>query len=69
MKMKPFKQLRNKKNNFVLNKKINGITIAVEKDKNKFAAIVDGDKLDTYNTQREAEQAATQFVKQFKGTK
>ncbi len=37
----------------------------IHKDKGKVVAYVDGDKLDSYNSQKEAEKAATQFVKQF----
>jgi hypothetical protein len=41
----------------------------IHKDKGKFVAYVDGDQLDVYKSQKEAEKAATQFVKQFKAMK
>lgn len=71
--MKTFAQLREKMRKgmppgeHVFDKKVKGIEIMVHKEKGKFTAYVDGDKLDTYRTQREAERMAHQFVKQFKG--
>ena len=41
----------------------------IHKEKGKFVAYIDGDKLDTYRTQREAEKAGMTFIKQYKGTK
>ena len=64
--MKTFKDIRNTKNNLIVKKKVDGILIGVEKVGNQFAAVVDGDKLDTYKSKAEAEKAALQFVKQFK---
>ena len=63
-----FNELRKKMppGDHVMDKKINGIQIMVHKYKNKFDAYVDGDKLDSYRTQREAEKAAEAFVKQFR---
>lgn len=65
--MKQFSELRKKMppGDHVFDKKINGVQVMVHKDKGKFVAYVDGDKLDTYRTQREAEKAADQFVKQY----
>jgi predicted transcriptional regulator len=39
----------------VLDKKINRIPVKISKDKNGFVAYIDGDRLDAYKTQREAE--------------
>ena len=63
-----FNELRKKMppGDHVMDKKINGIQVMVHKYKNKFDAYVDGDKLDSYRTQREAEKAAETFVKQFR---
>ena len=53
----------------VFYKKINRVSVRVNNEKNKFVAYIDGDRLDVYNTQREAEKAATEFMKQYKGMK
>ena len=45
--------------------KVNRVSVMIHKDKGKFVTYVDGDKLDSYNSQKEAEKAGTQFVKQF----
>lgn len=47
--------------------KVKGITIEIVKVKNKFQAKVDGDILDTYASEKEAEKMAKEFVKQYKG--
>ncbi len=62
--MKQFKDLREK---VVYNKKISRIPVKIEKKSNKFIAYVDGDKLDTYTSQKEAEKMAAEFVKQYNG--
>tara|TARA_B100001939_G_C16934881_1_gene615583 strand:- start:595 stop:783 length:189 start_codon:yes stop_codon:yes gene_type:complete len=62
--MKQFKDIREKT---VYNKKINRVPVKIEKKSNKFIAYVDGDKLDTYTSQKEAEKMAAEFVKQYKG--
>ena len=62
--MKQFKDIREKT---VHNKKINRVPVKIEKKSNKFIAYVDGDKLDTYTSQKEAEKMAAEFVKQYKG--
>ena len=53
----------------VFNKKIKGIKVMVHQERNGFVAYIDGDRLDVYKTQREAEKAATEFMKQYKGMK
>ena len=47
--------------------KVKSITIEIVKVKNKFQAKVDGDVLDTYASEKEAEKMAKEFVKQYKG--
>lgn len=53
----------------VFDKKINRIPVKVNNEKNKFVVYIDGDRLDVYNSQREAEKAALEFMKQYKGMK
>lgn len=68
--MKTFKELREAKmppGKQVFGKKIKGVDVMVHKQGNKFVAYVDGDKLDTYNSQKEAEKMAKEFVDQYKG--
>ena len=65
--MKYFTELRKKMppGDHVSSFKVDRIAVMIHKDKGKFVAYVDGDRLDSYRTQKEAEKAATQFVKQF----
>ena len=51
----------------VFNKKINRIPVKIHKERNVFVVYIDGDRLDSYKTQREAERMAKEFVKQYKG--
>jgi len=53
----------------VFDKKINRIPVKVNNEKNKFVVYIDGDRLDAYNSQREAEKSALEFMKQYKGMK
>ena len=62
--MKTFEDLRE---NVVYDKKINRVPVKIVKKGNKFDAFVDGDKLDSYASQKEAEKMAAEFVKQYKG--
>lgn len=55
------------KGNVVFQKRIDGIEVKVTKDGSKFIAFIDGDKLDAYSSQKEAEKMASQFIKQYKG--
>ena len=55
------------KGNTVFSKKVDGIDVEVVKDGPKFVAYIDGDKLDAYSSQKEAEKMALQFLKQYKG--
>ena len=64
--MKTFKQLReaSSKGTSVYKKKINKITVEIKKDSSGYTAFVDGDKLDTFRSQSEAEKAAKTVVKE-----
>jgi len=51
----------------VFDKKINRIPVKIHNEKNKFVVYIDGDRLDAYNSQKEAEKAAIEFMKQYRG--
>jgi len=72
--MKTFSQIREltgrkPEGKVVFNKKIGRIQVMVYQERNGFVAYVDGDRLDRYRSKNEAEKAATEFVKQYKGMK
>jgi hypothetical protein len=67
--MKTFKSLRESKNKMppgehVFNKKLSGHTVMVHNNKKGFTVYIDGDKLDTYRTQKEAEKMGIAFAKE-----
>lgn len=69
--MKDFSQLREfrgrkPKGRPVFSKRLQKVSVAVHKEMGKFVTYVDGDRLDAYNSQKEAEKAGMEFVKQFK---
>jgi len=69
---KTFRQLREKldrhpSGEMVFNKKIGKMPVMIHKEKAGFVVYIDGDRLDAYKTQREAEKMAKEFVKQYKG--
>ena len=69
---KTFRQLREKlgrhpSGEMVFNKKIGRMPVMIHKEKAGFVVYIDGDRLDAYKTQREAEKMAKEFVKQYKG--
>ncbi len=50
----------------VFDTKVNRHKVMVHKNKQgKFDVYIDGDKLDTFKTQKEAEKAGTAFAKEF----
>lgn len=51
----------------VFNKKIDRIPVMIHKEKTGFVVYIDGDRLDIYKTQQQAERMAKEFVKQYKG--
>lgn len=70
--MKTFTQLREKlqrrpSGQEVFNKKIDRILVKINKERAGFVVYIDGDRLDAYKTQKEAEKMAQQFVKTYKG--
>lgn len=70
--MKLFTEIRHKgmpRGEHISDFKVNRIPVMVHKERGKYVTYVDGDRLDAYRTQREAEKAGTQFVKQFKAMK
>ena len=72
--MKTFSQLREltgrkPQGKPVFDKKINRVSVKIHKEMNKFVVYIDGDRLDAYNSQREGEKAAKEFMKQYKGMK
>ena len=72
--MKTFTQLRELAGRkpigkVVFDKKINRVPVKIHNERNKFVAYIDGDRLDAYNSQREAEKAVKEFMKQYKGIK
>jgi predicted transcriptional regulator len=48
----------------VFNKKLSGHTVMVHKNKKGFTVYIDGDELDTYRTQKEAEKMGIAFAKE-----
>jgi hypothetical protein len=70
--MKTFKQLREFKGRhpsgeMTFNKKVMGIPVMIHKEKSGYVVYIDGDRLDSYKSQGQAEKMAMQFVKQYKG--
>jgi len=71
--MKKFSTIREAKKNApkfplrgdkVSSKKVGKVSVAVYKGKGGFTAYIDGDKLDTYRSQKEAEAMSTEFAKE-----
>ncbi len=50
----------------VFDKKLNGVKVNIYKDNNSFVAYIDGDKLDSYKNQKQAEKMAAEIVKELK---
>jgi len=72
--MKTFLELRElagrkPQGRMVFNKNIKGIKVMVHKERNSFVTYIDGDRLDAYKSQKEAEKAGMEFMKQYKGMK
>tara|TARA_R110002153_G_scaffold27498_1_gene85381 strand:+ start:1673 stop:1879 length:207 start_codon:yes stop_codon:yes gene_type:complete len=67
--MKNFKHLREAKKGMpegehVFAKKIGKVKVMIHKDKKGFTVYIDGDKLDTYRSQKEAESVGIAFAKE-----
>jgi hypothetical protein len=54
-------------NKHVFNKKIAGADLKIYKTGSKFTVFIDGEKLDSYPSQKEAEKVGTQFAKELRG--
>lgn len=71
--MNTFKQLREKirkgmpPGEHVYDKKFGKVELMIHKEKNMFTVFIDGEKLDTYKTQKEAEKMGKEFINQYKG--
>lgn len=68
--MKLFSQLREAKmppGKHVFDKTVKGVSVMVHFNKGKYITYVDGEALDSYKNQKEAEKAGLEFVKQYKG--
>ena len=70
--MKNFVQIRElagrkPRGQVVFNKKINRMPVKIMKDMGKFVGYIDGDRLDAYRSQKEAEKAILTFLKEYKG--
>ena len=53
--------------NTILDTKIDRIPVKITKEKYGIVVYIDGDRLDSYKSQKEAEKMAKEFVKQYKG--
>ena len=66
--MKSFLQIREStsKGKVVFKKKINRIDVVITKDKGRlpFVVYIDGDKLDAFKNQKDAEKSATETIKE-----
>ena len=69
--MKTFKDIREAKSKggmpsgeHVFGKKVNKHSVMVHKDNKGFTVYIDGDKLDTYKSQKEAEKMGVEFAKE-----
>lgn len=65
--MKYFKQIRESAKKPVFDKKIGRIPVKITQEKNMFVVYIDGDRLDAYKTQQQAEKMAKEFIKQYRG--
>jgi hypothetical protein len=70
--MKTFKELREKVQKMppgqhIMDKKIGKYHLMIHKDKGVFVVYIDGEKLDSYKSQKEAEKMGSEFIKQYKG--
>lgn len=61
--MKTFNQIRKDTSTI---KKIDGVPVAFKKVSNGVAVSIDGEVLDVYPTQSQADKMATEFIKQLK---
>ena len=61
--MKTFQELREAKDKVVLKKKMSGYPVVITKTEKGFHLSIDGDSVDTFKSQKEAESTAKQVLK------
>ena len=61
--MKTFQELRESKDKVVFNKKMSGYPVVIKKTAKGFHLSIDGDSVDTFKSQKEAETTAKQVLK------
>lgn len=61
--MKTFRQLRESKDKVVFKKKMSGYPVVITKTDKGFHLSIDGDSVDTFKSQKEAEATAKQVLK------
>ena len=61
--MKNFRDFREAKDKVVFNKKMSGYPVVVTKSNKGFHLTIDGDSVDTFKSQKEAEVTAKQVLK------
>ena len=61
--MKTFKNLRESKDKTVFKKKMSGYPVVITKTNKGFHLTIDGDSVDTFKSQKEAESTAKQVLK------
>lgn len=61
--MKTFQQIREAKDKVVLKKKMSGYPVVITKTEKGFHLSIDGDSVDTFKSQKEAESTAKQVLK------
>lgn len=59
-------RIQKKEKDIVYDAKMGGVQVKIKKNRNKFTVLIDGEELDSYNSQRQAETMAKNFVKQYK---
>ena len=66
--MKTFKDIREAKKkpsgDVVFDKKMNRVPVKIMKDKKGFTAYIDGDKLDTFRSERDAKKSIQMAIKE-----
>jgi len=70
--MKNFVQIRElagrkPRGQVVFDKRVKPMPVKILKDMGKYVGYIDGDRLDAYKSQKEAEKAIMTFLKQYKG--
>lgn len=61
--MKTFQQIREAKDKAVFKKKMSGYPVVITKTAKGFHLTIDGDSVDTFKSQKEAESTAKQVLK------